>query len=432
MGGQGDVWHMRGAGRTCRMNPMMNPLLAVHVAAGSVALASMFVPMVAHKGGTTHRRAGWVFVGAMAIVSVTAFVLAGSRFLFDPSPEGRIGGLFLLFVGLLTASAVSTGVRVLRFKNRTAAHLHWWDTSLPALLAIASVGIGLYGLVLGEALFIGFSVIGALNAAGSLRYWLRAPSSRTHWWFEHMTSMLGGCIAATTAFMVNTADNFGLWPLAAWLAPSIIGAPAIVIWTAYYRKQFSYRKQFLGSELAGTSGTAARSDPNRSRIAREVAALVVLALVVFSPAAVSLLAQGPQVPQGLPDLVGALKSTPGCLGVETARTSSGKQVIFAWFENKQAVLNWYYSDVHRGAMQMFAPGGSTGRTPLEQIADDSGPILAIASLTLVDKPQVEGVQLPVSQIAIELYAPLPGGLAAGGRFAPSGVKVPGLIEAPAR
>jgi hypothetical protein len=47
---------------------------------------------------------------------------------------------------------------------------------------------------------------------------------------------------------------------------------------------------------------------------------------------------------------------------------------------------------------------------------------------MTDTPQVTGVQLPVSQIAIELYAPLPGGLAAGGRFAPSSVKVPGLIE----
>jgi len=35
-----------------------------------------------------------------------------------------------------------------------------------------------------------------------------------------------------------------------------------------------------------------------------------------------------------------------------------------------------------------------------------------------------------TQIAIELYTPLPGGLAAGGRFAPSTVKVPGLVEVP--
>ena len=34
----------------------------------------------------------------------------------------------------------------------------------------------------------------------------------------------------------------------------------------------------------------------------------------------------------------------------------------------------------------------------------------------------------VPQIAIELYAPLPGGLAVGGRFAPSTVRVPGMVE----
>ena len=234
-----DVRHMWNRGAAGRMNRMMTSLLALHIAAGSVALASMFVPMVAPKGGRLHRRAGWVFVAAMAVVSVTAFVLAGARFLFDPTPEGRDGGLFLLFVGLLTASAVSAGVRVLRFKTRTARHLHWWDTGLPALLGVSSVGIAAYGLARGETLFIVFAVLGSANAAASLRYWLRPPSSRTHWWFEHMSGMLGGCIAATTAFMVNTADNFGLWPLAAWLAPSIVGSPAIAIWIAYYKRRFS-------------------------------------------------------------------------------------------------------------------------------------------------------------------------------------------------
>ena len=145
--------------------------------------------MVARKGGTLHRRAGWVFVGAMAIVSVTALVLAGSRLLFAATPGQCDGGLFLLFVALLTASAVSAGVRVLRFKNRTAAHLHWWDTGPPALLAVSSAGLAAYDLGRGEVLFVGFAAIGAVSAAGSLRYWLRAPS--------------------------------------------IVGAPAIAIWTVY-------------------------------------------------------------------------------------------------------------------------------------------------------------------------------------------------------
>ena len=45
-------------------------------------------------------------------------------------------------------------------------------------------------------------------------------------------------------------------------------------------------------------------------------------------------------------------------------------------------------------------------------------------------PQNGDVKAATTQIAIELYAPLPGGIAAGGRFAPSSVKVPGLIEVP--
>ena len=167
------------------------------------------------------------------------------------------------------------------------------------------------------------------------------------------------------------------------------------------------------------------------RMARELTLLIALALVVFSPGALLVLAQAPQGPPGgLPDLVGMLKATPGVLGVEAARTASGKQVIFAWFEDKKAALTWYYSAGHQQLIKTFAAGGVLGRTPLADVPDDIGPIMAIASLTFSDRPQVPGVQMPVSQIAIELYAPLPGGLAAGGRFAPATVKVKGLVEVP--
>ena len=160
---------------------------------------------------------------------------------------------------------------------------------------------------------------------------------------------------------------------------------------------------------------------------RELGAVLVLAAAIFTPAIVA--AQPPAVPGGLPDLVGALKATPGVLGVDAAQTLSGKQVIFAWFENKQAVMNWYTSPVHRNLMNSFSSGGRRPDGPLAGIKDDSGPILCIASLT-IDRAAMQSGDLKAAttQIAIELYAPLPGGLAAGGRFAPSSVKVPGLLE----
>jgi hypothetical protein len=162
---------------------------------------------------------------------------------------------------------------------------------------------------------------------------------------------------------------------------------------------------------------------------RELGAVLVLAAAIFSPAIVA--AQAPAAPAGLPDLVGALKATPGVLGVDAGQMVSGKQVIFAWFENKQAALNWYNSDVHRKLMNGFSSGGRRPDGPLAGIKDDSGPIMAIASITL-DRAAMQSGDLKgaTSQIAIELYAPLPGGLAAGGRFAPSAVKVPGLLEVP--
>ena len=163
------------------------------------------------------------------------------------------------------------------------------------------------------------------------------------------------------------------------------------------------------------------------KLFRELGGALVLAAVVFGP---SIVAGQPPAGQpaggGFPDLVGALKATPGVLGVETARTSSGKQVIFAWFENKKAVLTWYYSDTHRSVQKMFAPG-SPARTPLADVPDDGQPILTIASLTMSGASSAAN-PIPVSQIAIELYRPLPGGLAAGGRFAPSAMKVPGLVD----
>jgi cytochrome c-type biogenesis protein CcmH/NrfF len=56
-----------------------------------------------------------------------------------------------------------------------------------------------------------------------------------------MASMLGTCIAATTAFLVVNANNLGLqtFSLVVWLAPTIIGVLTIAIWTRYYRRKFA-------------------------------------------------------------------------------------------------------------------------------------------------------------------------------------------------
>jgi hypothetical protein len=157
-----------------------------------------------------------------------------------------------------------------------------------------------------------------------------------------------------------------------------------------------------------------------------VAVAVSVALTIYCGWLPPARAQAP--PAGFPNVVGALKATPGCLGVETGQTSSGRRVIFAWFENKKALVDWYHGDAHQKAMRTVFPDVPFDRQPLPDLSDDSGPILTIVSVKFAETPRPDGSGFPIVSIGIELYGPLPGGAAVGGRFAPESVKVRGLRE----
>jgi hypothetical protein len=141
------------------------------------------------------------------------------------------------------------------------------------------------------------------------------------------------------------------------------------------------------------------------------------------------------LPEGFLDpveLLGALKSTTGCLGAEIARTPSGQVAFFAWFANKEGLVNWYQSDAHKQGMKKYF-GLEGSATPLQDTPDKGAPILVIASFTVADRAHFNETSLPLSQLAIEFYQPIPGGIDAGGRFAPAAVTVPKLrVYAPER
>src|SRR5262245_54201625 len=72
-------------------------------------------------------------------------------------------------------------------------------------------------------------------------------------------------------------------------------------------------------------------------------------------------------PRGIPNVVDALRVAPGVLGVELGQTQGGRRVIFAWFEGKQALVDWYYSDAHQAAMRTVFPDISFAQQPLPDL-----------------------------------------------------------------
>lgn len=121
-------------------------------------------------------------------------------------------------------------------------------------------------------------------------------------------------------------------------------------------------------------------------------------------------------------LAEGIRSVEGALGAELGQFESGKLAIVGWFEDKAAAVRWYNHPMHR--MLMRGAGGAGG-PPLAHVGDDEGPIMVIATITMAEKPEqrLPNIPIPVSQIAIEMFKPLPGGAFINSRFSPKEFKV---------
>ena len=82
------------------------------------------------------------------------------------------------------------------------------------------------------------------NGFGQLRYMKSDTPSKRAWMYEHLGAMLGAGIAFHTAFAVFGVTRLfdieltGWVAIIPWVAPTVIGIPAIAIWTRHYRQKF--------------------------------------------------------------------------------------------------------------------------------------------------------------------------------------------------
>ncbi|NEU31788.1 DUF2306 domain-containing protein [bacterium LRH843] len=215
----------------------------LHIIGGVTALLIFWIPMVTKKGGTIHKRIGWVYVWAMGIVSVSAFYMGTYRVFFDESadPERISFSLFLIFIAILSGASAWYGIRVLRFKKREGAHRHLVDLFVSVLLIISGIGIGVYGIRIGSPLITYFPILGIFLGSIQLYYWLRKSFKKMHWYFEHLGGMIACCISTVTAFTVFGAPrllDIQSTNLFLWILPSLILVPVMIGFSQYYRRKF--------------------------------------------------------------------------------------------------------------------------------------------------------------------------------------------------
>lgn len=223
------------------MSMLLDALLVAHVVGGTVGLLSFWVPAFARKGGPLHRKAGRIYVRGMGVVTITGVPLS----LVAYTAGNWIGGTFLLYLVVITGTALYTGLRALRSKAGPHLFLTRVHHGLAWLNLFAGASVFVLGVVTRVWLLAGFSFIGLLAGIGMLQFIRKPPTDPRYWWYEHMGGMIGTGIAAHVAFLNFGARrmipgySLGDWGMLAWFVPVIVGVMAVNRLQRHYRRKFA-------------------------------------------------------------------------------------------------------------------------------------------------------------------------------------------------
>lgn len=195
---------------------------------------------------------GKIYFWAMAGVALTALILSFALPVF-----------FLAMVAVFSFYSAFAAYRILSLKDMyMGARPKAVDWMAAVITILSSFLLFLLGFLRPEVMGVGviqvaghsvsivsvvFGIIGIRMGQASISGFLKRPMEKMFWWFGHMEGMMGSYIAAMTAFSaVNLTRWFGTaWWV--WLWPTMVGVPAIAIWTTYYKKQFSARPKAVAS-----------------------------------------------------------------------------------------------------------------------------------------------------------------------------------------
>ncbi|MBK7650083.1 MAG: hypothetical protein IPJ20_04055 [Flammeovirgaceae bacterium] len=208
--------------------------LILHIAAGTIALISGLVAMLATKGNRIHRLAGKVYFGGMTTIFVTALVMAIGRQLD-----------FLLMVAFFSYYMTVRGYRILSLKKlnqgQRFAYLDWIIAGVASVFILGLLAWGswsfLHGNNMGLVAFT-FGLIGFFFLVSDVKALFNPPKEKMHWWYGHISSMGGSYISAVTAFVVvNIQLTHYQWIL--WVLPALIGGALISQTIRKYKLKFS-------------------------------------------------------------------------------------------------------------------------------------------------------------------------------------------------
>lgn len=205
--------------------PLFNTLLILHIISGTITLLSSIIAIGSKLADSAHR---WhVISGRLFFIGMTGIFITGlsmSSIRFNPP---------MLFIAIFSFYFAWMGRRYAINRKGTPDQL---DRIVVPMMLIGFIGMVAYGVYsqyfqgqsFGIVIMV-FGIIGVLNAYTDWQILRKGGATGKERIAEHLGKMLGGTIAAITAFLVV---NVHFEPaIVVWLLPTFVLTPIIFSWS---------------------------------------------------------------------------------------------------------------------------------------------------------------------------------------------------------
>ena len=194
-------------------------LLFIHAGFGGIALVSGAISLVTKKGNPLHKKSGKVFYYTLLISVLMSLVIS-----VMPNHKST----FLFSIGLFSSYFIIGGYRSLGFKKKDVSFR--WDKIIAYLIVVTGITMIAYPILLEgniNIVLLIFGMIALIFGAIDLLLLQNKSKIKENWLKIHLSKMISGYVAATTAFVVVNQWIPGVW---AWFTPGIFGTVYMIYW----------------------------------------------------------------------------------------------------------------------------------------------------------------------------------------------------------
>lgn len=208
------------------INELSRILIIIHAGFGGIALIAGLISLIAKKGNRSHKKSGKVFYYTLMISVTMSLVIS-----LLPNHKSA----FLFCIGLFSNYFIIGGYRSLRFKKKgTSLKLDKFITSFIMLTGVVMI---LYPVLLENRInvvLLVFGIIALIFGAFDLYLLRNEHTAQKNWLKIHLSKMISGYVAATTAFVVVNQWIPGVW---SWFTPAIFGTLYMIYWLNKLRRK---------------------------------------------------------------------------------------------------------------------------------------------------------------------------------------------------